>query len=53
MSSDDWSQAATLAWLLQLKVRAAADGTLDCLRMDTHCVEAKRPKGHLNDILLL
>lgn len=53
MSSDDWSQAATLAWLLQLKVRAAADGTLDCLRMDTHCVEANRPKGHLNDILLL
>lgn len=37
MSSDDWSQAATLAWLLQLKGKDAAESTVDCLRKDMHC----------------
>lgn len=37
MSSEDWSQAATLAWLLQLRGKAAAECTVDCLRIDKHC----------------
>ena len=37
MSSEDWSQAATLAWLLQLTGKDAAECTVDCLRMDIHC----------------
>jgi len=37
MSSDDWSQAATLAWLLELKGNAPAECTVDCLRIDMHC----------------
>lgn len=28
-------------------------GTVDCLRMDRDCAEAKRPEGHLDEILLL
>lgn len=53
MSSDDWSQAATLAWLLQLNVRAAADGTVDCLRMGMHCVEAESQRSPQLDSALV
>lgn len=37
MSSEDWSQAATLAWLVELPGNAPAGCTEDCLRTDTHC----------------
>lgn len=38
MSSDDWSQAATFTWLLQVSGKAAAACTVDCLRMGMHYI---------------
>lgn len=37
MSSEDWSQAATLPWLTQVRGVAAVVCTVDCLRIDMHC----------------
>lgn len=37
-SSNDWSQAATLTWLLQDSGKAAAACTVDCLRMGMHYI---------------
>lgn len=45
MSSDDWSQAVTLAWLLQLRGKAPTEFTVDCLRIDMHCNEKQAQRS--------
>lgn len=52
MSSDDWSQAATLAWLLQFKGKAAADCAADCLRTDMHCKSKENHRSTQYHLLL-
>lgn len=53
MSSDDWSQAATFAWLLELKGNPDAGCTEDCLRIDMTCSGKQTLNYCTNNILLL
>lgn len=54
MSSDDWSQAATLTWLLQVSGKAAAACTVDCLRMGMHYISKEtQPWSRVTSVLTL